>query len=449
MTLVPRTAAYRIGLVSGAAFASATAAIGLAVFFAVHSAFIGQLDEAVAQAHASLVSDYRDDGPDGLVEAISHREAGSSSILGFALFDRGGRRIAGRLDTALPPSGWSTIAFRDPEEGRDPARALTSRLPDGTFLVVSADLEPAERMDETILTVFGFAFVASVLIGTALAIGLGRYLKRRLDAIALGSEAFAAGNQAGRAVVGRRGDEFDQLATSLNAMLDRIDALLTNLRQVTSDLAHDLRTPLTRLRNELDGLRTAADDERDARLDRAVERSDDILRMFGAILRISELEGGDARRHFASVDLTDLARELFEAHEPVVEECGKSLVLDLPPVRLQVLGDRELLAQAMINLFENALRHSPPGGAIVIGVLEDGGGASLQMRDGGPGIAPADRARVTERFVRLEAARTSPGYGLGLALVKAIADAHGARLVLGDAGPGLDARIVFPAVVSS
>ena len=204
-------------------------------------------------------------------------------------------------------------------------------------------------MDRTIVTVFGIAFAVVLVIGTLFAAGLGRYLKRRLDAIAKGSQAFAAGALSGRAEVGTRGDEFDQLAASLNAMLERIETLLVNLRQVTSDLAHDMRTPLTRLRNDLEGLRDKPLAERDNQIDRTVDRCDDILRLFSAILRISELEEGDARRHFGPVDLNELVKDVVDAHEPLAEESGQTLAVELSPRPVTVQGDRDLLAQALIN----------------------------------------------------------------------------------------------------
>jgi signal transduction histidine kinase len=443
--LIPRTAAFRIGLLTAIAYAVATALVGVAVHYAVHTAFLNQLKDSIDQAQVGLFAEYRDDGMDGLIEAIAIREARLSSVLGFAIFDRTGRRISGQLDTQMPAPGWREITFRDPVEGPDPAIALVTQLDHEGTLVVAADLEPLELVDEIILAVFGVAFLVLIAMGSAFAFGLGRYLTGRLDAIAIGSRAFAAGALSQRAVVGDRGDEFDQLAVSINAMLDRIEALLTNLRQVTSDLAHDMRTPLTRLRNDLEDLARAPLDARTGRIDQAVARCDDILRLFASILRISELEGGDVQAHFKSIDLDELVRDLAEAHGPLAEESGKSIVLRSLPGPALVTGDRDLLAQAMVNLIENALRHSPDGGTILVGLIKGDGSLSMQVRDQGPGIAEEDRERVTGRFYRLEAARNTPGFGLGLALVKAVATAHGGRLVLGDAQPGLDARIVLPA----
>ena len=442
MRLVPKTAAYRIAILSAVCFGVAVLIIGLAVFYAVHSAFEQQIDASIQEATVSLVGDYSDDGLGGLAEAIAIREESSGSVLGFAVFDANGRRIAGKLNTARPAAGWSRIQFRDPVEGADPARALATNLRDRSRLVVAADLEPVEQMDDRILAYFGIGFLAVLILGACFAVALGRYLQARLGAIAKGSRGFATGELGERADVGPRGDEFDQLAISLNAMLDRIDALLCNLRQVTSDLAHDMRTPLTHLRNQLETLRESPAPDHAALTDAAIERCDDILRLFAAMLRISELEGGALERHFGTVDLGALAREVGEAHVPEAEESGHLLTMTITEGPL-VRGDRELLAQAAINLIENALRHTATGSAVQIEAFELNGQAVLQVRDDGPGIAAADRTRATERFVRLDAARSTAGHGLGLSVVKAISEAHGARLELHGADPGLDARIVF------
>ena len=443
MRLAPRSAAYRIALSFAAIFALSTVLIGMIVLLAVHAAFQRQLDESIRQTTSSLLSEF-DDGDRGeLGEAIAIREKSTSSALGFAVFTPDGQRLTGALDTSMPPVGWHRIVFRDPLEGPDPARALVTLLPDGNRLVVAADLEPVEQMDETILTVFALGAAGIALLGGFLAWLLGRYLQRRLDGIGKGARAFATGDYAGRADVGPSGDEFDQLAVALNAMLDRIEALLRNLRQVTSDLAHDMRTPLTHLRGELESLLGAPAAEKDQRTEAAIEKCDDILRLFGAILRISELEGGELRKHFRPVDLALLVSELVEAHEPLAEESDHRLTTLVGQTSLMVVGDRELLAQALINLVENAFNHTPHGSAVTIGVDLEKGRPALFVRDTGPGISAADRSRATERFVRLDAARSTPGHGLGLSLVKAVAEAHGAEFELRDAGPGLDVRIIF------
>lgn len=444
MTLLPQSAAYRIALISALAFALATMLLGAAVYYAAHEAFVAQMDAGIAQASDGLLAEWRDDGVAGVREAVRQREAAGPDALGYAIFDPAGRRIGGQLDTAMPSPGWQRIVFRDPDEGADPARAKVTILPGGYRLVVAADLEPLERIDETILTQFGIAFLALLIIGIVGGLMLGAYLKHRLTRIDATARAIIAGDLSRRADIGQRGDEFDRVSASLNAMLDRIEALVSNLRQVTSDLAHDLRTPLTRLRQRLEGLGATSDtpDRIDA-TDAAIEQCDDVLRLFDAILRISELEQGSLRRHFAPVDLGIIAADLAEAHESVADEVGRTLSTAIAGPCI-VYGDRELLSQAVINLIENALRHTPPGTAVTIGTRCSPATASIFVADQGQGIAPSDRTRVTERFVRLETARSTPGHGLGLSLVAAIARAHGGTLALDDANPGLVATISLP-----
>ena len=444
MKSVLRSAAYRIAILSALSFTLATLAIALAVYLAAHSAFQAQLDNALRQANVSLLADYADDGMVGLAESIALRERSASNTLGFAVFGPDGGRLAGALNTAMPPLGWQRIVFCDPEEGADPARALVTRLRGGNRLVVAADLEPVEAIDNTILTVFGFGFVAMLVIGGGFAAVLGGYLKRRLERIGIASRAFASGDLEGRAEVGPRHDEFDQLAASLNAMLDRIAALLLNLQQVTSGLAHDMRTPLSHLRSHLERLRALPEGERDEMIEVAIEKSDEILGLFAAILRISELEQADFSCHFVIIDANDLVRDLGETHVPLAEDSGHELLVLPAEKSIFIHGDRELLAQAMINLVQNALRHTHRGCRVAIGTAVEASQLVLFVRDDGSGIPEADRERVLDRFVRLEAARSTPGHGLGLSLARAIAEAHGARFALRDAGPGLEARIIFP-----
>ena len=444
MTALFHSAAYRIAFISALAFALATALLGATVYYAAHRAFVEQMDARIAQASDSLLAEMNDDGVAGVREAIRQREANGPDALGYAIFDATGRHVGGQLDTKVAPPGWHQISFHDPVEGADPARAKVTMLPGGYRLIVAADLEPLERIDQTIFTQFGIAFVALLAIGLIGGLILGAYLRRRLTRIDLTARAIIAGDLSHRAPLGPRHDEFDRVSASLNAMLDRIEGLVSNLRQVTSDLAHDLRTPLTRLRQQLERLDGTTDaSERARSTETAIDRCDEVLRLFDAILRISELEQGSLKRHFTTVDMGALAIDLAEAHEAVAEEAGRMLQTDITADCL-VTGDRELLSQAVINLIENALRHTPDGTAVTLGTRYSARTATIFVSDRGSGIAATDRSRAVERFVRLEAARSTPGHGLGLSLVKAIATAHGGTLVLDDADPGLKASINLP-----
>ncbi len=240
------------------------------------------------------------------------------------------------------------------------------------------------------------------------------------------------------------GDDFDALGATLNRMLDRIGALMDSLRQVSSDIAHDLRTPLTRLRQKLEaslGAQTEA--ERSAMAESALRDMDAILDMFAALLRIAQIEGGARRSGFRPVELDRIAAAVVEAFAPSAEEGGRRLSLHSDG-RAPIEGDRELLIQMLANLVENGLRHTPPGASIEVSTATSDAGAVLCVRDDGPGVPVEARPRLFDRFVRLEQSRSTPGSGLGLALVAAVARLHDAEIELGDAQPGLIVRVSFP-----
>lgn len=441
-----RSAAYRIAIISSAAFAVATIALGFIVYLAAHAAFVRQLDDRIRIDSASLATTFQSEGRAELVEAIQFREHDDpTNELAYALFAPDGRRIAGTLVAKLPPAGLHDIVFLDPREGPDPARALTVTLGDGTRLVVAADRDPLDQIDRTIVALFGMAFLAVILTGAIGAMILGAYLRRRLSGMSSAAEAIMAGDIHQRIPTGPRGDEFDRLALVLNAMLDRITGLLENLRQVSSDVAHDLRTPLARLRNGLEGglLHDRPRDDRDIAIEQAITRSDEVLDLFAALLRISEVEAGDLQRAFAPLDLSVLAREAAECYAPAVEDGGRFLRCDIVE-DVHIVGDRELILQAMVNLLDNAQIHTPIGTGIRLSLRKECARILLTVADDGPGVPEADRERITRRFIRLDTARTRPGHGLGLSLVEAIAAMHDARLILADRQPGLAVTIDLP-----
>lgn len=444
-----RSAANRIALWGWLAFAAATLLLGMAVYFATHVAFSRQIDARIEQATTALMIEYRDDGVRGVQSALDQQGRTRPIGLGTALFDARGTRIAGNLAIPLAQPGWRNIVFTDPGEGREKARAQVTALPGNYRLVVAADLESLEAIDHTILAMFGSTVLALLLLGLAGALLLARYLSRRLEGIETTASAIIGGDLKQRAIVGTSGDEFDRVALSLNTMLDRIAGLIANLRQVTADLAHDLRTPLSHLRNHLERMRGGqAQAAASGSIDEAVEQADNVLALFNAILRIAEVEEGNLRRAFMAVDLSALVSELGETLVLLAEDEQRILHVAVGS-GITVHGDRELIAQALTNLVENALRHTPPGSVIDLQVRCDDGGALVTVNDNGPGIPEADRERVQQRFVRLESSRSAQGHGLGLSLVRAIAQAHGATFSLGDARPGLRAEIRFPKRISA
>ncbi|MFN7137450.1 MAG: sensor histidine kinase [Thermomonas sp.] len=444
--LGPRSAARRIALVGLLIYAIALLPLGMAVYHATRSALLRQIDAGIEQTTAALAAEYRLQGASGVAHALEHLAGSGPVPIGAALFTADGHRLAGNIDTALPAPGWQRILLHDPREGPDPARALTTMQADGTRLVVAADLEALEAIGRTLLGMFALAALALLVLGALAAWALTRYLGRRLAPVQATADAVMRGQLEQRARVGAGGDEFDRVAASLNAMLDRIAALVGHLRQVSADLAHDLRTPLMHLRNQLEALRDETDPaRRQARIEVAQARTDEVLGLFDAILRIAEVDAGQLAKGFGVLDLSALLAELADSLQPLAEDSGHAFAAAIAP-GLRVRGDRQLLAQAVLNLVENALRHTSPGCRVELraGIDTDAGEIVICVRDDGPGIPAADRARVRQRFVRLEASRSTPGHGLGLSLVEAIAQAHAGQLQLEDAAPGLRACLVLP-----
>lgn len=435
MISVRASAAYRIAFTYAAAFAAAVLLLGMAVYFAADAEFRRQRDQAISEEVADLA---REQDPRELIQEIDGREATrTTDSFGYALFDQAGRRIAGGLDTPRPDAGFSVIVFQDPVEGPDFARAKAVDLAGGRRLVVAVDSEAIETIDRTILSLFGGAFVVVLAIGAAGSIILGRYLRARLSAISSTANAIVDGDTTQRVPVGPRGDEFDVVALALNSMLDRIAGLMENLRQVSSDVAHDLRTPLLRLRNELEQVGKV-----EGAAERAIELGEELLRLFAAILRIAEVEGGGLERDFGSVDLSALAETVCEGFLPAVFDSGRILTSNIVP-DIKVLGDRELLAQAMANLLDNAIVHTPPGTTITLGLSQNDGMAILFVDDDGPGVPPTESLRLTQRFFRAEASRTTRGNGLGLSLVAAVANVHVGKIMI-DGSHGLRVTLMLP-----
>jgi signal transduction histidine kinase len=430
------SAAYRIAYTYAAAFAAATLLLGIAVYFAADAEFRHQRDQAISSEIADLS---QEGGAPQLKQEIAEREAArATDSFGYALFDRAGRRIAGSLDTSRPPPGFSMIVFNDPIEGADAARAKAVDLPDGSRLVVAVDSEAVEAIDGTILALFGIAFVVVLVVGAIGALLLGRYLRQRLGTISTTANAIVAGDLDQRMPIGPNRDEFDTVGLALNAMLDRIAGLMENLRQVSSDVAHDLRTPLLRLRSQLEQVGSV-----EGAAQRAIDQGDEMLKLFGSILRISEVEGGGLEQGFTRVDLSTLVEDVGDGFLPALTDSGHSLSWDVEP-DVAVLGDRELLAQAIANLLDNARVHTPAGTAVTV-TLEGGEEwVRLSVADNGPGVPVEDRDSVLRRFYRGEASRTTPGNGLGLSLVAAVAAAHGGEAVVYAAGLGLRVTIVLP-----
>lgn len=438
------SAASRIAFSALIALLVGLAILGGLVFVAMHVAFTHQLDSTVSDESRTLVDEFKSDGDGEMAQAIADREASRSpQRLMYAVFAPDGRRIHGSLLTSRPALGLHDIQFIDPKEGPDAARGLAVDLSPNERLLVAGDREWIERIDRANLGLFGAAFLAACLLGFAGAVTLARYLERRLRSISDSAEAIIGGDIRKRMPVSPRQDEFDQLASTLNRMLDRIEGLVENLRQVSSDVAHDLRTPLARLRNRLEsgGLTGTAAEAHDV-IEDAIQRVDEVLSLFAAILRVSEVESGQSRRRFSPIGISALALDLVESFGPAIHDGGRTLFSSVEP-GLEVIGDRELIAQAAINLLENAQLHTPVGTIIRLTLVAAGSSVCLRIVDNGPGVERSDLGRIVKRFARLERSRTTAGHGLGLNLASAVAKLHGGQLLLEGRG-GLSATLRLP-----
>ncbi len=436
-----RSTGLRLAAMYTAAFALAVVLLGVITLVSTRRGLQAQFDGRIQAESAAMVLEYSSEGLQGVVEAVHERDRTPGS-LDYGVQGRAGEPLAGRLAALRTPMGWSVLKEAAPPAGRESVRVLTVALPGGRRLLVGDDEERIEALDGALLRGFGAAFLGVVVLGVAGGYGLGRNLNRRLGAISDTAEAIAGGDLGRRVPMRGSDDDLDRLAQSINRMLDRIAALMDSLRQVSNDVAHDLRTPLTRLRQKLEGA-AAAPGGREEAIEGALADLDAILETFAALLRIAQIEGGARRAGFRACELADIARTVVDAFAPSAEEAGQTLELARADA-VAVDGDPELLTQMLVNVVENALRHAGPGARIGVAVTKTAEAAAISVSDNGPGVAEPERTRVFDRFYRLEASRSTPGSGLGLALVAAVVKLHGADVRLLDAHPGLEARVTFP-----
>jgi signal transduction histidine kinase len=378
-----------------------------------------------------------------------------------------GEGLAGNVGSLEPGvldhPGWLETSYRrlDAPEGSD-HRALVQvvQLPGGFHLLVGRDLEERERLFGIIQNAGQWSIALVIVLGLIGGFFVSRRVLKRIDAMTGTAQTIMAGDLSGRLPVAGTGDELDRLAENVNAMLERIEALMKGLKEVSDNIAHDLKTPLTRLRNRCEqALRhpTGESGYRSA-LEATIAESDDLIRTFDALLMIARAESGQARDNMTEFDAAQIARDVGELYEPLAEEKGLELKVEAP-AEAPVRGNRELVSQALANLIDNAIKYAAPNGKlngaagsaangalaeIVVAAGSEGERIALSVADHGPGIPEADRGRVVERFVRLEQSRSEPGSGLGLSLASAVARLHGGELKLEDNHPGLRSVIALP-----
>jgi signal transduction histidine kinase len=458
-----RTTAFRLTLVY--LFLFAVFAASLLGYFAWNTRRLinEQIITTVNGEVGEISKIYARRGLWGVERAIENRALRPGANL-YLLTTPAGQAVASNVGSLAPgvmaTTGWSETRYRrldeqDEEDHR--ALVLVTELSGGFRLLIGRDLEERRRLFGIVASAAQWSVLIVVVLGLGGGIFVARRVLRRIDAMTGTTQRIMAGDLSGRLPVGRSGDELDRLAENLNAMLERIEALMMGLKEVSDNIAHDLKTPLTRLRNRAEEALAKSGNEVEYRaaLERTIEESDGLIRTFNALLMIARAESGQARGNMDDFDAAEVAAGIHELYEPLAEDDGMSLHVKTASSPLH--GNRELISQALANLVENAIKYGKPvvrpidpeavaaTKEILIETRREGDAMLLSVTDHGPGIPEADRKHAVERFVRLEASRTLPGSGLGLSLASAVATLHGGELRLGDAHPGLVATLVIPA----
>ena len=447
-----QTQAFRIVLVYVLLFAFSVTALLFFTYWNTRRTLDGQTDQIIEAEITGLQEEYQHFNLPGVVETVRSRSLHAGQAL-YLLSDGLHHVVAGNLDSwpqiSNSPGDMVEFDYERPVDGKlEPrrARGRVFALPGDFSLLVAQDVHDRYLTERMFTTTLPWTVLLILVLGAAGGALISRNMLRRLDAINRTSGEIIAGDLTRRVPLTGSGDEFDALAENLNRMLDRIERLMKGLREVTDSVAHDLRTPLNRLRNRLEEsvARLNASGSQAGEIERAIAETDQLIATFNALLLIAETDAGTTRAAMSPLDLGEVAADVAELYEPFAEEKRVSLAVLAGPAA-GVEGNRSLIAQALANLVDNAIKYTPAGGQVRIRTVLSEQGVDLSVSDTGPGIPAADRPRVTERFVRLEASRNSPGTGLGLSLVAAVAHYHNAELVLEDNAPsGLKAVLHFP-----
>jgi signal transduction histidine kinase len=444
-----RSAGIRLALVYATVFGVSAFALAFSLWYSTVGLLQRQVEVAIRNDATALADHFSTGGLPSLVIAIQNRMADNpDSDAIYLLMDPQGSRIIGNLDH-WPAGMTETGAWYELPVSRQGAGSIALlrafALPDGDQLLVGRDVRARAQLrrvlQEGLLSAMGIMCV----LGLVGAIVIRTLFRRMIQDIAATTRAISRGDLTRRVPKTGDGDEFDELAEIINDMLDRITRLMDGVREVSNSIAHDLRTPITRARTRLEdaAIHASSPDELKSAIERATDDLDGVVAVFQALLRIAEIEAGARRAAFATIDLAPVLDDIDDLFHAVAEERGLTLRTTITRPLL-LLGDRELIQQAVTNLLENALKFSPPGSVIVFRAVLAGNIIEITVADHGPGISEDDRLRATERFFRAESARSTTGSGLGLALVSAVAQLHNGTLTLSDNHPGLRTLIALP-----
>ena len=442
-------AGVRFGLIYACLFGASSLALAAFLWWSTAGLLDRQNESAILLDTQGLVERFAEGGLPALVDTIEQRIAGNiDDDAVYLLVDANLKRLAGNLERwpRNVPADFEWTDLRIDRGGmRSLARVHHEDMQGVLHLLVGRDVESRVQLRGIVADAMLWAAAIAVLLGTIGAMAVRGLFRATLADVSATAMAVSGGDLTRRVKVAGHSDEFDLLAETINDMLDRIARLMDGVRQVSNAIAHDLRTPIARARMRLEDAAINSRGEADLRqaIERAQSDLDGIVAVFQALLRIAEIEAGARRSAFARLDAAPLLTDLAELYEAAAEETGQTLVARIPPAAL-MFGDRDMIQQAVANLLDNAIKFSPPKGVIRLSAQAAQGGIEIAVADDGPGIPPQDRERATQRFFRGETARSTPGSGLGLSLVQAVAMLHGGALRLEDNAPGLRAVLHLP-----
>lgn len=448
-----KSASFKLTAAYAGLFALSVSILAAITYFSVTSELSGEFNARVRSESEALQSDFLAGGIPQVLRTIRERQRGPMADgLDYSLWDGSGRHLFGALPDVPCRAGW-TILTGPPDGDEAPGelevlKLYVTPLGNQACLLVGDDWGKVQRYGGLILRTFAWIFLLSLTMAIAGGLFLSSRFLKRIETITKTAEAIIEGDMTRRVPRRSAPDDLDRLAATLNRMLDRTTGLMESLKHLSNDIAHDLRTPLGRLRQLLDAARYEdhSVEEYRALLDKGVREVDTILEMFAALLRIAQIESGNRRAGFQRFCLSRLASDICETFAPALEEDGRILAQEIAP-DVWIVGDPELLTLSLANLLENANIHTPASAKITVSLIRVTGGVQLCVADNGPGVPAKDTKRIFQRFYRLDESRTTRGNGLGLSIVAAVAELHNAKLFASDNHPGLRVGMTFSHVV--
>ncbi len=448
------TTAFRLSLIYALTFSLLAATAMGFIYLTTKKELMNQTDARLQLEADILINQYRAKDIDALFESLQQKQHDRrTSFFIYVLVHREQKDITtgfvpeyttadGRQAFATLPMG--VLLKTDEEHDHDPVRVLLTQLPNGYQLLVARDLNDQQKVLRKIFNTVVLTILVTLALALIVGMIFGQQVLRRIEKVRKTAGEIIEGDLSQRMPVNRRNNEFDQLSRTINSMLQRLEQLMHGMRNVTDNLAHDLRKPLNRIRNRLEVilLEPRDDDTYRETIARTVEDTEELIATFNALLSIARAESGERRQDWDEVDLTGLLEQMAELYEAAAEEEALSFSADIER-GLKLHGNRQLLAQAITNLLDNAMKFTPSGGRVTLTATRNNGSITVAVEDTGPGIPEPERERIFERFVRLDSARSTPGSGLGLSLVKAVASLHQAEVVVSGRNPGTRIALVF------